>query len=234
MLDKILLSFLIADGLFAATGGLLVAAYFVSKADMVELPTIANVATNLVLEQTPLTGRPSFYCPITRSLGITLRLSSYTRQRGVGILCIRCVFAGSASYNESYVGKGPWMACHSLRGRDTCPRTGHMDLNVTNPCQSGDYVGSAITNDAELAPAEGNFRMFVDGLQLNALKFNCCGYIALPFQQDSTCTNAFVATQKLNCVGPFGNFANSFLDLIFTAMFGIVGMQVSSITHRVF
>ena len=38
------------------------------------------------------------------------------------------------------------------------------------------------------------------------------------------CPNAFIAAQTKGCVGPFSNFANGFLDLIFTAMFGIVGM----------
>ena len=36
-----------------------------------------------------------------------------------------------------------------------------------------------------------------------------------------------MAAQKVNCVGPFSNFANGFLDLIFTALFGIVGLDVA-------
>ena len=57
-------------------------------------------------------------------------------------------------------------------------------------------------------------------------RFNCCGYldgVTPPFQQDATCPNALVAAQKLGCVGSFSNFANSFLDMVFTAFFGIVG-----------
>jgi hypothetical protein len=30
----------------------------------------------------------------------------------------------------------------------------------------------------------------------------------------------------MGCVGPFSSFANSYLDLIFTAAFGIVGIDV--------
>ena len=42
------------------------------------------------------------------------------------------------------------------------------------------------------------------------------------------CTGPFVAGQITpNCVGPFSNFANSFLDLVFTALFGIVGLDVA-------
>ena len=55
-------------------------------------------------------------------------------------------------------------------------------------------------------------------------QFQCCGYLSNNFVVDATCPNAFIAAQTRGCVGPFSNFANSFLDLIFTAMFGIVGM----------
>lgn len=36
-----------------------------------------------------------------------------------------------------------------------------------------------------------------------------------------------MASQKVNCVGPFSSFANGFLDLVFTALFGIVGLDVA-------
>ena len=58
-------------------------------------------------------------------------------------------------------------------------------------------------------------------------KFQCCGYLTNPFTQDNVCSSAFVAAQMINCVGPFSNFANSFLDLVFTAMFGIVGLDMA-------
>lgn len=61
----------------------------------------------------------------------------------------------------------------------------------------------------------------------NEMQFNCCGYLSStspPFQQDAFCTSAVVAAQKPGCVGPFSNYANRFLDLVFTTMFGIVGM----------
>ncbi|KAF2097777.1 tetraspanin [Rhizodiscina lignyota] len=60
-------------------------------------------------------------------------------------------------------------------------------------------------------------------------KFNCCGYMnatSPPFVQDATCPNALTAVQKQGCVAPFTKFANGYLDLIFTAAFGIVGVDV--------
>jgi len=60
-------------------------------------------------------------------------------------------------------------------------------------------------------------------------RFQCCGYMnsmTPPFIVDSVCTDAFSASQKQGCVGPFSAFANVYLDLIFTAAFGIVGVDV--------
>jgi hypothetical protein len=46
------------------------------------------------------------------------------------------------------------------------------------------------------------------------------------FIQDSTCTNSLVAAQKPGCISAFSSFANGYMDLIFTAAFGIVGVDV--------
>jgi hypothetical protein len=53
---------------------------------------------------------------------------------------------------------------------------------------------------------------------------------ATDYVTDTTCTNAFVAAQKASCVGPFSNYANNFLDVLFTAAFGIVGKLFSKLT----
>jgi len=63
-------------------------------------------------------------------------------------------------------------------------------------------------------------------------ELNCCGYAnstSPPFVTDSTCTSSLVAAQLSGCVGPFSTFANNFLDLIFTAAFGVVGVDVALI-----
>lgn len=52
--------------------------------------------------------------------------------------------------------------------------------------------------------------------------------MTIPFQTDSTCPSPLVASEKPDCVGPFSEFANGFLDQVFSAMFGMVG---KSITH---
>ncbi|TID15905.1 putative dihydroxy-acid dehydratase [Venturia nashicola] len=60
-------------------------------------------------------------------------------------------------------------------------------------------------------------------------RFQCCGYLdsmTPPFIVDNVCPDSFTASQKMGCVGPFSTFANNYLDLIFTAAFGIVGIDV--------
>lgn len=65
-------------------------------------------------------------------------------------------------------------------------------------------------------------------------KLNCCGYLnstSPPFVADNTCSSVLVAAQLGGCVGPLSTFANNYLDLIFTAAFGIVG---ESLVWRLF
>lgn len=59
-------------------------------------------------------------------------------------------------------------------------------------------------------------------------RFNCCGYLnhTTPrFALDTTCPNDLIAATKLGCVGPFSEYAESWLNLVFTAAFGIVGIN---------
>lgn len=60
------------------------------------------------------------------------------------------------------------------------------------------------------------------------VQFTCCGYMnstTPPFVVDSVCTNSVVAANLGGCVSPFASFGNNFLDLVFTAAFGIVGVS---------
>jgi hypothetical protein len=47
-----------------------------------------------------------------------------------------------------------------------------------------------------------------------------------PFVVDNVCQNSQIAATFQGCVGPFSAYANAYLDLIFTAAFGIVGVDV--------
>ncbi|KAK7536463.1 uncharacterized protein J3D65DRAFT_419403 [Phyllosticta citribraziliensis] len=59
-------------------------------------------------------------------------------------------------------------------------------------------------------------------------KFKCCGYFSPsspPFVQDDICPDAQTAAVKGGCIGKFSSFANQYLDVVFTAAFGIVGVD---------
>lgn len=59
-------------------------------------------------------------------------------------------------------------------------------------------------------------------------KFQCCGYMSAtspPFVVDNTCTNSLVAASLQGCVTPFSNFANNYLDFVFTAAFGVTALD---------
>jgi len=59
-------------------------------------------------------------------------------------------------------------------------------------------------------------------------KFSCCGYLnstSPMYVVDRVCTNEIVAASKEGCVSPFANYAERWINLLFTALFGIVGMD---------
>lgn len=57
--------------------------------------------------------------------------------------------------------------------------------------------------------------------------FSCCGYFnstSPAFVTDATCTSPAAAALMRGCSAPISSFSNVFIDDIFTAMFGMVGM----------
>ncbi|KAF3161632.1 phospholipid scramblase 1 [Orbilia oligospora] len=59
-------------------------------------------------------------------------------------------------------------------------------------------------------------------------KFECCGYVSAMeplFVTDKVCPNALAASQTKPCVGPFTAFEDEFFNTVFTALFGIVGLD---------
>lgn len=73
------------------------------------------------------------------------------------------------------------------------------------------------------------YTIFDARISANDAQFNCCGYLNPanpPFITDATCPNVQQAQKLGGCVTNFGNFANQFLDVVFTAMFGAVALDV--------
>jgi len=59
-------------------------------------------------------------------------------------------------------------------------------------------------------------------------KFDCCGYMNSTsplYVTDDICTSDLVAASKEGCVAAFSHYAEGFLNLLFTAAFGVVGLD---------
>ncbi|KAI1815383.1 tetraspanin [Poronia punctata] len=74
---------------------------------------------------------------------------------------------------------------------------------------------------------EGIWRGVGDGLQVRMQDgFKCCGYNEIAFQlSPTTCPSPAAASSMPSCAGPISRFANTSINSVFTAMFGIVGVD---------
>lgn len=84
---------------------------------------------------------------------------------------------------------------------------------------------STLQSKAGLAPV---WNSQIDSTQtLLQKKFNCCGYQdSANFITDATCSSVVRAAQLGPCQDPFSQYADQFLDVVFTAFFGIAGVDV--------
>lgn len=59
-------------------------------------------------------------------------------------------------------------------------------------------------------------------------QFNCCGYFnstSPAFVTDPTCPSPAAAALMQGCASPISSFLNVFIDVIFTGIFGMVGVD---------
>ncbi|KAJ8132567.1 hypothetical protein O1611_g1060 [Lasiodiplodia mahajangana] len=67
-----------------------------------------------------------------------------------------------------------------------------------------------------------------DVQSLMQISFQCCGYFnstSPAFHTDSTCPSPATAALMTGCAAPLSRFSNTFIDNIFTALFGVVGVD---------
>ena len=110
----------------------------------------------------------------------------------------------------------------------------NLGLDVANTCEFGEHLGGAESRRAKRFAKGGTFpnrpSVVLRGTY-SSPQFNCCGYFDIntpPFVKDNTCTGSLAATKLGPCIGPFSSFANNLLDVVFTAMFGLVGTLLAS------
>ncbi|KAI4273049.1 MAG: hypothetical protein LQ337_004893 [Flavoplaca oasis] len=176
MLPLYLCIFLLADVMFAATGGLLIAVVLISKRDMVA-PTTETVAPNLLLAHAPLNSALFDAGLIFFTFLVSIFGLIFTTKRAW--LKVHCWMVLGCIIVTLVIGLQIWFSTLKTR------------------------ANLAVMWDAE-SP------------QMQDL---------LQERTDSTCPSPLVASEKPDCVGPFSEFANGFLDQVFSAMFGMVVLK---------
>lgn len=132
----------------------------------------------------------------------------------------------------------PWLAARTLldglasRVDQPDNRPGHLVWHAANTRQLEHGLGKLASRKPEsaatirkLVPLSALYNTLANAPR----QFKCCGYlnpVNPPFVTDSVCTDPATAARLGGCVGPFGSFANQFLDIVFTAMFGAVALDV--------
>lgn len=185
----------------------MIAMVFINEASMATQPTTTNVAANMLLMQTPLTGnQPLEQKPASANTCAGVLVNAVL----IFITFLVSLPSVALSTNRLWLKITGWMIA----------ATAHVTLILgviiwISTLQTRANLGTTFAHHSPRSQS------------LIQQKFQCCGYLNIPFTPDSVCTSAFVAAQKVNCVGPFSNYANSFLDRIFTALFGLVGLDVA-------
>ncbi|KAF7913229.1 hypothetical protein EAE99_010726 [Botrytis elliptica] len=197
MADKILLTYVILDILFVGSGALLLGFALNTKSGTSQAPTIASVATDLLLMGTPLNAAIGNAILIFFSflLSIPAMLLSTTR----GWLKVHGFMVVVCGLFTLVIGLDIWFG--TLESKESLLDTWNAQSTTTQ--------------------------------SLLQEQLSCCGYFnstsAPPFVIDSTCPNAIIAATMPGCSAAFVKLDGLFLDVIFTAAFGIVGLDVALI-----
>lgn len=210
MANKILLVFLAFDFLFACCGGLILGAVLMTRAAQQSTQTVQFVAQNLLLDHIPMIGK------LLSATSARLLVLTVIAAAGVNALFIfatfllsvpAIVFPTHRTFLRIHGYAVVFCALFSLT-------IGLIIWFSTLKTKSNLSVIWFNTPDAQ---------------SLLQQKFKCCGYFnatSPPFIIDDTCPNSLVANSLGGCVDPFSTFANAFLDLPFTAAFGIAGIDI--------
>ncbi|KAK2743696.1 phospholipid scramblase 1 [Onygenales sp. PD_40] len=192
MVNKLLATFLAADGLFVLGGGLILAVALISRSQLTAAVTLENVAHILLLG----------HCPITPAI-----INS-------GFVFFTFLFSLPAIILPT---DRLWLKIHGWLV---------VVCGIFTLCLGLTIWFETLKTRSNLGIMWGEQTPRVQSLLQQ--RFNCCGYTnstTPPFQTDQTCPTPLVAAQKEGCVGPFSNYANHYLDVIFTADFGVVALD---------
>ncbi|KAM3080801.1 hypothetical protein ACMFMG_005727 [Clarireedia jacksonii] len=196
MADKVLWTYIVLDVLFVASGALMLGFALTTKSGTSQAPTIASVATNLLLMGTPLNAAIGNAVIIFISFLISIPAMILSTTRGWlkfhGYMTVICAIF------TMVIGLDIWFG--TLRSKESLLNTWNAQSPTTQ--------------------------------SLLQEELSCCGYFnstSPGFVTDSTCPNSIIAATMPGCSAAFVKLDGNFLDVIFTAAFGIVGLDVALI-----
>ncbi|KAF2263458.1 tetraspanin [Lojkania enalia] len=196
MVSKLMIVFVVVDVLFAMCGGLLMGFSLIAEQNMRATPTVDNVAPNLLLDQCPLTA--GVVNAIFIFVTFLLSIPAFFLPQNRGWLRLQGWLVVFCATFTLGLGLSVWVETLTTRNKLSKIWSGQPEITQ----------------------------------RLLQQKFNCCGYDdAIKFAKDDDaqnpiCPSSIVALDKGPCIGKFSSFANSYLDKIFTAAFGVVGVDV--------
>ncbi|KAL0636068.1 hypothetical protein Q9L58_004974 [Maublancomyces gigas] len=192
MVNSVVISYVVSDFIFLATGVMLIAASLIWQKELASEPTTESVARFLLLKHAPLTAVTVNGALVVFAFVVSLPTfalpTSRTWLKAHGWLVMICaVFTLVVGLNE-------WL--------------------------------QTLTTRANLSTIWGEQTAATQSILQQ--KFDCCGYrnsTSPMYVLDNICTNDLVAASKEGCVGAFSNYSERWLNLVFTAAFGVVGMD---------
>ncbi|KAK5329422.1 hypothetical protein LTR70_000571 [Exophiala xenobiotica] len=161
-----------------------------TRARIAKPPTLASTASNLLLDQCPLTA--SIINAGLMFLSFLISLPAIFRAKNLVLLQIHAWLIVVAALFTLGIGLDIWF--------------------------------STLQTRANLEPVWMSQDTFIQSML--QFKFKCCGYNDPDvFVKDGTCPNAAEVARHGGCIGPFGVYANKFLDMVFTTFFGFVAVD---------
>ncbi|KAK5945061.1 hypothetical protein PMZ80_002264 [Knufia obscura] len=162
-----------------------------TRTSIKKAPTLDSIASNLLLDECPLTASMANAALMTFSFVISL--PALFRKQNLILLQIHAWLIVIAAIFTLGIGLEIWF--------------------------------STLETRRNLEPIWNRQSTFIQSML--QFKFKCCGYNDPEvFIKDGTCPNAAEVARHGGCIGPFGVFANQFLDVVFTTFFGFVAVDM--------
>ena len=154
MANKVLIAFLVFDGIFLLTGALIIVVSIVFRPGMMSVTVGTDVGTRLLIQNTPLTGT-YLHPPLFLVTDFNPKPHSWHCQCHPDLHHLRNLHSGRHPFSKSYYAQDNVMARHRLRNIQPGSWPRYMVLDTEHACQLWGALGTAKCNGAELATTTG-------------------------------------------------------------------------------